>query len=411
MHHGPSRASERPPLPPGFWTLWTTVAIDLIGFGIVVPILGRYAERFGASGLQVGLLFAAFSLAQLVFSPILGRLSDRVGRKPVIVVSLVGTAIASVITGAASALWMLFLGRVIDGASGASVAVAQAAVSDLAPPQERARLLGLLGAAFGVGFVVGPALGGLAALGGPHVPFYLAAVIAGANAIAAAVRLPETRQRTDHPREVSRAAAGPRSAALVRLAVVGFVSVFAFAGFEATFSLFGAERFDLTEGSTAFVFLGVGLVTVLVQGMLIGPLTARFGSGRLLRSGLTLTGIGLVVLAGSTTWALLAVALGLLAVGQGLASPSIASLVLSSAGDERRGEALGFQQSAYAFARVGGPVVAGALFDAVGIPAPYLVAAGLCGVSLALLVLWHPDRTPGRDDGARTPPDVTMTGT
>jgi multidrug resistance protein len=411
VHHGSSRSSERPPLPPGFWTLWTTVAIDLVGFGIVVPILGRYAERFGANGLQVGLLFAAFSLAQLVFSPILGRLSDRVGRKPVIVVSLVGTAIGSVVTGAASALWMLFLGRVIDGASGASVAVAQAAVSDLAPPQERARLLGLLGAAFGVGFVVGPALGGLAALGGPHVPFYLAAVIAGANAIAAAVRLPETRRPTPHPRPATRRAAGPRSAMLVRLAVVGFVSVFAFAGFEATFSLFGAERFDLTEGSTAFVFLGVGLVTVVVQGMLIGPLTARFGSGRLLRAGLALTGLGLVVLAGATTWALLAVSLGLLAVGQGLASPSIASLVVSSAGDERRGEALGFQQSAYAFARVGGPVVAGALFDVVGIPAPYLLAAGLCGVSLALLVLWHPDRTPGRDDGYRTPPDVTMTGT
>ncbi|MEY2609989.1 MAG: hypothetical protein RLZZ128_638, partial [Actinomycetota bacterium] len=154
--------TERAPLPQGFFSIWITVALDLVGFGIVVPILGRYAERFGASGLQVGLLFASFSLAQLVFAPLLGRLSDRIGRKPVILISLLGTAVGSFVTGAAGALWVLFLGRILDGASGASVAVAQGAVTDVASPQERPRLLGLLGAAFGVGFVVGPALGGLA---------------------------------------------------------------------------------------------------------------------------------------------------------------------------------------------------------------------------------------------------------
>jgi MFS family permease len=158
------KSVTREPLPKGFVTIWITVALDLVGFGIVVPILGRYAERFGASGLEVGLLFASFSLAQLVFSPILGKLSDRIGRKPVILISLLGTAIGSFVTGAAGALWVLFLGRVLDGASGASVAVAQGAVTDVAAPHERPRLLGLLGAAFGVGFVVGPAVGGLAAL-------------------------------------------------------------------------------------------------------------------------------------------------------------------------------------------------------------------------------------------------------
>src|SRR6478672_9886731 len=183
---------SRPPMPAGFWTLWTTVAIDLIGFGIVVPILGQYAERFGASGFTVGLLFAVYSLAQLVGAPLLGRLSDHIGRKPVIVIALLGTAVGSFITGAAGALWVLFVGRIIDGASGGSLSVAQAAVADLAPPEERPRLLGLLGAAFGVGFVMGPAIGGLAALGGAHVPFFVAAIIAGVNAVVAARRLPET---------------------------------------------------------------------------------------------------------------------------------------------------------------------------------------------------------------------------
>ncbi len=185
---------ERAPLPKGFGTIWTTVALDLVGFGIVVPILGRYAERYGASGVQVGLLFASFSLAQFVFSPLLGRLSDRIGRKPVILISLFGTAVGSFVTGAAGSLPVLFLGRILDGASGASVAVAQGAVTDVAAPHERPRLLGLLGAAFGVGFVVGPALGGLASLGGTHLPFYVAGTIALLNGIIAIFRLPETRR-------------------------------------------------------------------------------------------------------------------------------------------------------------------------------------------------------------------------
>ncbi|MEI7546656.1 MAG: MFS transporter, partial [Actinomycetota bacterium] len=184
--------AERTPFPKGYWTIWFTVALDLIGFGIVVPILGRYAQRFGASGLTVGLLFTSFSLAQFVCAPLLGRLSDRIGRKPVIVISLIGTAVGSFVTGAANVLWLLFVGRVIDGGSGASLAVAQAAVGDMAQPQDRPRLMGLLGAAFGVGFVVGPALGGLAALGGPHVPFYVAGTLAAINAVVAMVRVPET---------------------------------------------------------------------------------------------------------------------------------------------------------------------------------------------------------------------------
>jgi len=186
-------------LPPGFGTIWLTVALDLVGFGIILPILPLYGERFGASPVVIGLLVAAFSAAQFVFAPLLGRLSDRIGRKPVILVSLFGTAVGSLITGLAWAVWVLFLGRIIDGASGASVSVAQGAVTDLAPPPERPRLLGLLGAAFGVGFVLGPALGGLAAVVGERVPFFVAAFVAFVNALVAMRRLPEThpRFRTD----------------------------------------------------------------------------------------------------------------------------------------------------------------------------------------------------------------------
>lgn len=380
--------SVKTPMPAGYWTIWTTVALDLVGFGIVAPILGRYAERFGAGGVQVGLLFASFSVAQIVFAPILGRLSDRVGRKPVIVVSLVGTAVGSFITGAAGALWVLFLGRLIDGASGASVAVAQGAVADIAPPEQRAKLLGMLGAAFGVGFVLGPALGGLAALGGPHVPFYVAGTVAAINAIAAIIRLPETKPKNPSPAVPTSdvpGASSVRSPILVRFAVASFIATLGFAGFEATFSLFGERRFSLTEGSTALVFLGVGLALVAVQGGLIGPLTARVGSMRLLRMGFIIVSAGLVLLAFTTIWATLVVSMLLLAFGQGIATPSITALVTEVAPPERRGEALGYQQSAGAFGRVAGPILAGALFDHVGVGSPYVVGGVLFLVALAVV--------------------------
>lgn len=360
-------------MPAGYWTIWTTVALDLVGFGIVVPILGRYAERFGASGLQVGLMFASFSVAQMVFAPILGRISDKVGRKPVIVFSLVGTAVGSFVTGAAGALWVLFLGRLIDGASGASVAVAQGAVADIAPPEQRARLMGMMGAAFGIGFVVGPALGGLAALGGPHVPFYLAGTIAAVNAVAAMIRLPETKPDTSHITEKSQRGSA-LSPALKRFAIVGFLSMLGFAGFEATFSIWGQKQFGFTEGSASIVFVFVGVTLVAVQGGLIGPLTQRLGSRKLLRIGLSLVAVGLLLLGVTTTWPLLFVALFLLSIGQGVSGPSGGALVAELAPVERRGEAIGYQQSTAAFGRVAGPVMAGALFDHMGISAPFLVS-------------------------------------
>ncbi len=382
----PREKAAKVPLPQGFGTIWLTVALDLVGFGIVVPILGRYAERFGASGLEVGLLFASFSLAQLVFAPLLGRLSDRIGRKPVIMISLLGTAVGSFVTGAAGALWVLFLGRILDGASGASVAVAQGAVTDLAPPSERPRLLGLLGAAFGVGFVVGPALGGLASLGGEHIPFFVAGTVALINAIVAWRRLPETRPAD--VRQAARDAAKSDTKAKVRLwglAVAGFSAIVAFSGFEATFSLLAGDRFRLTEGGIAAIFVGVGVVLVAVQGGLIRPINAKLGTQRSLQVGLVLNSAGLVVLSAAENWTLLIVALALLTVGQGLVTPNLSSLVSGRVPDHRRGEALGFQQGVNAFGRVAGPALAGVLYDHVSIGSPYLVGGALCGVALAVI--------------------------
>ena len=376
-----SEKPTREPLPRGFWVIWSTVALDMVGFGIVAPILGRYADRFGANGFQVGLLFASFSLAQMVFSPVLGRWSDRVGRKPVIVISLIGTAIGSFITGAAGALWVLYVGRLIDGASGASVSVAQSAISDLGAPKQRAKMLGMLGMAFGVGFVVGPALGGLAALGGPHVPFYVAGVLASINAIAAIIRLPETRTQVV---VTSIKQPQPRQRKITSYAVIGFFSTLPFAGFEATFSLFGGSRFNLTEASTAAVFLAVGVLMSAVQGGLIGPLTHRFGSLPLLRVGQVSVAVGMLFLGAAVIWPVLIVALAFMVIGAGISSPSLTTLVANSAPESRRGEVLGIQQSANALARVVGPPLAGLAFDHIGIGAPFTLGAGVYLIAIVV---------------------------
>jgi DHA1 family tetracycline resistance protein-like MFS transporter len=388
MARSQRRRAERRPLPPGFATIWSTVALDLVGFGIILPILAIYGERLGASPTTLGFVVASYSLAQFVFSPLLGRLSDRIGRRPVILLSLFGTAVGSILTGVATSVWLLFLGRIVDGASGASVSVAQGAVTDVAPPSERPRLLGLLGAAFGVGFVLGPALGGLAALWGPRVPFFVAAVIAFVNGVVAFKRLPETHRRgavEAPPLPAAPAESSERRRDLTRLALVAFMATAAFSAFEATFSLLGERRFDLTESSVFAVFIGIGLLLVAVQGGLVRPFNSRFGSTGTVRLALTSNAIGLLLLAAATTWLLLVPALVLLVLGQGLVTPTLAALVANRADEGRRGGALGFQQSAGALARIVGPALGGALFEHVGTAAPYVVGAGMIGVALVLM--------------------------
>lgn len=385
------------------------MAIDLIGFGIVLPILPRYAEDMNASPGVIGLVVASFSLAQMFGSPLIGRMSDRIGRKPVLILSLVGTAVGSLVTGLAGTVWVLLAGRIIDGLSGASVSVAQASVADVASPEDRPRLLGLLGAAFGVGFVVGPAIGALAAFGGPHIPFFVASAIAGTNAVVALRRLPEThpdrQPGLDRSDASARSVAGALTApdggpstgsggaftvqgvptAVRRLIAVAFISVFAFSGFETTFALLAEDRLGLTLGSTGAVFAVIGLALVFVQAGLIHPVHDALGENRTLRVALGLLALGLLLLAWDGRWLTLIGALALLVLGQGLVTPTMASAVAGQTPPERRGRVLGLQQAAGAGARTIGPIVAGFLYGHVGISAPYVVGAVLALVAVALV--------------------------
>lgn len=397
---GPARPG-RPGLPEGFGTIWFTVALDLIGFGIVLPILPLYAERFNAGPATIGLLVASFSLAQFVFAPLWGRWSDRVGRKPVLMLSLVGTAVGSLLTGLAGSLWLLFAARILDGISGASVSVAQAAVTDLAPPEERPRLLGLLGAAFGLGFVAGPAIGAVAALGGPHVPFFVAAALAGVNAVVAAFRLPETRRRVRPAPETPEPAVAEPSVRreLADYLIVAFVSLVAFSAFETTFALFGERRLGFRLGSIGVVFTLIGIMIALVNGFAVAPAVRRFGEAKTLRLGLALNACGLAILPFVHSLPALAPALLFLTAGQGLVTPTLSTTVAGRVADDRRGAALGAQQSAGGLARVVGPIVGGFAFERIGVGAPYFGGVLLLVLAVALL-----SRGSGRAPAARPQP-------
>ena len=379
------------------------MALDLVGFGIVLPILPLYAERFGATPAVVGALVASFSLAQLVFSPLWGRVSDRIGRKPVLVLSLAGTAVGSLLTGLAGSLWLLFAARILDGISGASVSVAQASVTDLAPPSERPRLLGLLGAAFGLGFVAGPAIGALAALGGPEVPFFVAAALAAVNAVVAAVRLPETRppSRSGGDLATERRTIPSKADGLRAYLLVAFVSLVAFSAFEANFALFGERRLGLRLASTGIVFTVIGVLIAIVNGGLVAPAVRRLGEEGTLRVGLLLNACGLAVLPFVHSWALLAPALVLLTTGQGLVTPTLSATVAGRVAADRRGAALGAQQSAGGLARVVGPVAGGFAFERIGVGAP---AAGGAALLLGAAVLLSRLRSAPPADPEATPP-------
>src|SRR5437667_5874863 len=274
--------------------IFVTVLIDLVGFGIVIPVLPYYAEgtKFGATPSQVGLLFASYSIMQLVFAPVLGRLSDKYGRRPVLLTSLLGTALGFLILGFATTLWMLFLGRIIDGISGGNISTAQAYIADVTTKENRAKGMGLIGAAFGMGFVFGPAIGGILSRWGINVPFLFAGGLAFANAILLYFTLPET-VTADHPARVS-AARGRgwkqlldalRQRRLAFVLTIYFLSIVAFSIMTASFSLFLMFRLGYDAFHNGWIFAFVGIISATIQGGLIGRLVKTFGEPWLVIAG------------------------------------------------------------------------------------------------------------------------------
>jgi len=363
--------------------VFTTVVIDLVGFGIVIPILPLWAEELGASPTEIGALAASYAAMQFLFAPVWGRLSDRYGRRPVILVALAGTVVSSLLIGLAGSLLLLWIARILNGIAGASYSAAQAYVADVTGPDERARGMGLIGAAFGIGFILGPAIGGLCALVDKRFPFFVAAALTAANLALAWKRLPEPERKQSSSasrREPFRMAIG--HAQIAPMLVITFLGTFAFVGMEQTFALLGERRFDFGLVETGLVFAYIGIVVAVVQGKAIGPLVSRHGERRVMLTGLLLTGAALGLLAITTElWALFPVAA--LLAASGLVFPTVTTLVSKAVSEADQGAMLGVVASVSGLARVFGPLAAGALFE-VDVPLPYIVGAVLFGVCLVI---------------------------
>ena len=367
--------------------VYLAVFVDLLGFGIILPILPFYAEKFGANGLWIGAILTAYSAAQFVSALFLGRLSDRIGRRPVLLASLLGSALSLTASGFANSLVLLLLSRLIAGAFGGSITTAQAYVADVTTPSERTKYMGLLGASIGMGFVFGPGIGAALSGFGFSTAAFVAAGIAALNFLVGIVKLPESRvpgqadavRRSFRLEDVKAALSQPTLGSAL---LSTFISTIAFVAMEATFALFGQVRFGLNPAGLGIIFTLVGIVVAVVQGGLIGRLHLRYDDRTLAGAGAVAMGVAffLIPLMPSLTSAV--VILGLLAAGQGLVSPTLSSLISQSSDVGEQGQTLGIGQSLSAGARAVGPLLAGWLYDR-SIALPYLLAA-----ALMLLVVW-----------------------
>ncbi len=373
-----------------------TILIDFTGFGLVIPLLPFWALRLGANALEVGLIITIYALAQLLFTPVLGALSDRYGRKPVIVVSLVIEAVSLVVTALAGSLPMLFLARFIGGLGASNIGSAQAVVSDVTSEKERARGMGLIGAAIGLGFVIGPAAGGILAPKGQTLPFWIAAGVALVNALLVLFFLPETRKRAASQEIAPRKRRGlallfsgwrnaVRHPSVLGLVLVNLLYTIAFTAMETIFPLFTHHTFGWGASQNGYIFTYIGFIIVIMQGGLVGQLVKRWRESRVLLAGLVLMTVGLISLAFSTQFALLLVTLGLLSVGDGAVTPTVSTLLSFASPAEIQGEMLGLSQGVGGLGRIIGPLAAGSLY-AFGAAVPF-IAGGILVLLAALVAL------------------------
>ena len=382
-----------------------TVFLDLLGFGLVIPILPLYAEKLHATDHQIGLLLAVYSFMQLFFAPLWGRLSDRAGRRPVLLVSIAGSCLSQLGYALAPSFGWLVVARGLAGVCGANISAAQAYVADATSEKDRASGMGLLGAALGMGFVFGPALGGLLGPLGPGsgtLPFFVAAALAALNFVLAYFLLTEARPAGERTRARALSLAGLR-ATLGEPRLLGtiglfFVVTFGFSNLEATFSLYLDRRFHYDRRAIALLFTYIGVFIIVVQGGLVRRLVPRYGEKRLVVAGTALMAAGMLGMVVVHTLGPLLIALAFVSVGNALNAPALQSLVSRLAGRDVQGGVLGVSQSAGALARITGPLVGTAAL-AWGLGGPYVLGAIVLATAsvLAVSILRQPgslDSTP-----------------
>ena len=372
--------------------LFLTILVNLIGFGIIIPLLPFYATSYGASPVTIGLLFASFSISQLFAAPLLGEWSDRWGRRPVLILSLIGTTLSFVMLALATSLWMLFAARIIDGLSGGNITTARAYIADVTAEEDRAKAYGFLGAAFGLGFILGPALGGFFSHISYTAPIWVAAIVSLGATVLAWVWLPETLHRaravSGSPWQALREIAG-RSQLRVLLAV-DFIYWMSLAVYQTTFALFGANRFGFDAARTGYFLSAFGFLGVIVQGGLVGPIVRRLGERRTLTAGLLLAAIGW---GGSAfTYSLPVFVLLLVpgAMGIGLCNATLSALISHSAGADEQGRVQGAAGALESVGRAAGPVWGNGALQHFGEGSAYGAAAVLLIGASVLIGRYQP---------------------
>lgn len=365
--------------------LFTTLFIAMVGFGVIMPILPFYAASLGASALQLGLLFASYSIIQFFFAPIWGSVSDRIGRKPVILLGLLGFGISFILFGFATQLWMLFAARLLGGMlSAAMQPTVMAYVVDTTESETRGSGLAMMGAAMGMGMVFGPVIGGFLGERSPSLPFFFAGTLALVVLLFALVLLPESRPaaarghaQTQRRGNSLRDLLGELRGPFGFLLVIAFVAMFATANLEATFALYSQQHLGFGEGQMGLIFTVMGLSMALTQALFVGRFISRWGEQRVMQIGLLSSAIGFTLILFTFNLASVLVVMALLGFGSAALNPSVNSLASKLAPPERQGRTMGVIGSYNSLGRIFGPVVGGLLFDMLGFRWPYIVGAAL----------------------------------
>jgi MFS transporter, DHA1 family, tetracycline resistance protein len=371
--------------------IFLTILVNLIGFGIIIPLLPFYAQTFGASPVAIGVLFASFSISQLIASPVLGEWSDRWGRRPVLIFSLLGTVVSFVMLALAHSLAMLFAARVVDGLSGGNITTARAYIGDVTDESNRAKAFGMLGAAFGLGFIIGPALGGLFARISYTAPIWAAAMITVVATVLAWLWLPETVHRVHAIAGSPWKALGElsRRPGLRTLFAMDFVYWTCFAIYQGTFALFGEARFGFNVTQIGYILAGFGALGVLVQGALVAPVARRIGERRMLTVGLVFAAFSWGASAFAYTVPVFLALLVPGALGVGFCNPSLISLLSGAAGRHEQGRIQGAAGALESLGRTIGPMWGNSALEWFGEGTAYASAAVLLLLTAALSVTYH----------------------
>ncbi|MDO8526098.1 MAG: MFS transporter [Deltaproteobacteria bacterium] len=362
-------------------TIFLVVFIDLVGFGMIIPILPYYAKSFGASATLLGVLMMCYSGMQFFFSPMWGRLSDRIGRRPVLLTCILGIAGSMVLLGFATSLFWLFAARLLAGLFGANISAATAYIADVTTPENRAKGMGMIGAAFGLGFLFGPAIGGFLSRFGFGAVAFAVAGLAFFNFLFGLFLLKEpslsTAVRAEHRHHFDKKKwlsilSDPKTGTPI---ILFFLVTIGFAQMETTFALFLLARFGLDAQHAGYLLAGMAVIMVLVQGGGIGRLVKKFGETKLVWIGTSLMALGLTAASFSFHLSFFVAAMLILALGYSMTNPSLSSLASRGAAGGAQGATMGVYQSAGSLSRVLGPLLAGILFDHLGIQAPFWMAS------------------------------------